>query len=83
MDVSKRKWWVKLGEDEDGPIAEEVFQERLRSGQIPLKSVVKSNFMEQWEPLLSYISVDETFRRPSTLPPPVPPPASKTDKSES
>ena len=79
MDVSKRKWWIKLGDDEEGPMTEGAFQERLRAGRIPLKSLIKSNFMDGWEPLLSYISADETFRRPSTLPPPEP----STDTPES
>ena len=52
---------------------EEEFQEKLRAGNISLKAVVKSNFMNTWEPLLKYISCDETFRRPSTVPPPQPP----------
>lgn len=51
-------------------MGEELFQERLRAGKIPLMAEVKSNYMENWEPLLTYISNDETFRRPSTLPPP-------------
>jgi hypothetical protein len=75
MDISKRKWWVKLGDDEEGPLMEEAFQERLRSGHISLRALIKSNFMEKWEPLLSYISADETFRRPSTTPPPDPAPS--------
>lgn len=69
MDVSNRKWWIKLGEKVEGPIEEEAFQTRLRAGQIPLQSHIKSNFMDDWEPLLEYISADETFRRPSNLPP--------------
>jgi hypothetical protein len=68
MDVSNRQWWIKLGDDEEGPIDERAFQARLRAGRISLQSLIKSNLMTEWEPLLSYISKDESFRRPSTMP---------------
>jgi hypothetical protein len=72
VDVANRKWWIRTGDVEQGPVDEDCFQEKLRAGEIPLKSVIKSNYMKDWEPLLMYISTDETFRRPSTMPPPEP-----------
>ena len=72
MDVTTRKWWIRIGDVEQGPMNEDEFQEKLRAGDISLKAVVKSNFMNDWEPLLKYISYDETFRRPSAVPPPQP-----------
>lgn len=72
MDITNREWWIRTDDVEQGPFAEDDFQEKLRAGEIPLKSVVKSNYMTDWEPLLKYISADETFRRPSTMPPPEP-----------
>ena len=69
MDVTNRKWWIRIGDVEEGPLGEDEFQEKLRAGDISLKALVKSNFMNDWEPLLKYISCDETFRRPSTMPP--------------
>ena len=77
MDVSERKWSIKVGEDVEGPMDEEAFQERLRAGKISLSAFIKSNFMNDWEPLLTYISGDKTFRRPSNMPPP----KNKGDKS--
>jgi hypothetical protein len=68
MDVSNRQWWIRIGDAEEGPVDEETFQVRLRAGEVSLKAMVKSNYMENWEPLLKYISTDETFRRPSTMP---------------
>jgi hypothetical protein len=72
MDVSTRKWWIKIGDTEQGPIDEELFQQRLRAGEFPLSSMIKSNYMDNWKPLLSIVATDETFRRPSTAPPPEP-----------
>jgi hypothetical protein len=72
MDVANRKWWIKTVGGEEGPLDEETFQERLRAGKIPLNAVIKSDSMDRWEPLLKYIADDESFRRPSTLPPPEP-----------
>ena len=69
MDISKREWWIKIEDKEEGPLIEEAFQEKLRAGKIPLMALVKSNQMNDWEPLLTYISSDESFRRPSTMPP--------------
>lgn len=79
MDVSNRTWWIRVGEKEEGPIEEEAFQERLRAGKIPLQASIKSNQMTSFEPLLTYISKDETFRRPSKMPRP----QSAGDKSAS
>ncbi len=70
MDVSRRKWWIKNGNEEQGPIDEETFQARLRAGEFSLKVLVKSDAMEDWEPLLSVVTTDATFLRPSKLPPP-------------
>jgi hypothetical protein len=72
MDISKREWWLRLNDVEEGPIGEEQFQERLRAGKIPLNAFIKSNYMSDWEPLLRYISNDDSFRRPSSMPPPAP-----------
>jgi hypothetical protein len=72
MDIDKREWWVRTPDGEEGPIPEETFQERLRSGGIPLHSEIKSNYMDEWKPLLEIVSSDETFHRRSTPPPPVP-----------
>lgn len=72
MDVTKRQWWIKYGDKEEGPLGEEEFQQRLRAGEFPLGSEIKSNFMSKWESLLKIVSSDETFRRPSTMPPPEP-----------
>jgi hypothetical protein len=72
MNFENRKWWIKTGEGEEGPFIEDVFQERLRSGEIPLGAVIKSDSMDNWQPLLKYIADDESFRRPSTIPPPSP-----------
>lgn len=77
MDVSNRKWWIRTAEGEEGPVCEDPFQDRLRAGLIPLNSMVKSNFMDAWQPLLAIVSTDETFRRPSTIPPVPPRPSSK------
>jgi hypothetical protein len=76
MDVSTRKWWIKIGDLEEGPIDEDVFQKRLRAGEFPLSSFTKSNYMDDWKTLLSIVATDETFRRTSTTPPPKPKPAS-------
>ena len=72
MDISKREWWVRSAGGEEGPIPEETFQDRLRAGDIPLQSEIKSNYMDDWKPLLEIVSSDETFHRRSTPPPPVP-----------
>lgn len=72
MDVSKRQWWIRVDGVEEGPVTEDDFQGKLRSGEVPLWAEIKSNFMESWSPLLTYIANDETFRRPSSLPPPPP-----------
>ena len=40
MDVSKREWWVRGPDGAEGPIPEETFQDRLRSGDIPLQSEI-------------------------------------------
>ncbi len=77
MDIKNRKWWILVGDIERGPISEDDFQEELRSGKISLRSQVKSNYMDNFEPLLKYVSTDESFRRPSTMPPSLP------DNSES
>lgn len=69
MDVSTRKWWIRIGNEETGPFDEDLFQDKLRAGEISLRSEVKSNFMSNWEPLLSVVSKDETFRRRSSVPP--------------
>ena len=69
MDIAEREWSVKVGDDIEGPMPEEEFQERLRDGEFPLHALIKSNFMSDWQPLLTVVSNDETFRRPSTLPP--------------
>ena len=53
-----------------GPFPEEIFQEKLRAGDIPYYFSLKSNQMKEWQPLLEVVSSDETFRRASTLPPP-------------
>ncbi len=67
-DVSRRQWWIRVGDNTEGPLDEAAFQEKLRAGKIPLGAAIKSNMMESWEPLLAYISSDETFRRPSQIP---------------
>jgi hypothetical protein len=72
MDTANRKWWIRVNGTEQGPIDEDDFQQKLRAGEISLKAAVKSNYMVDFEPLLRYISADETFRRPSTVPPPDP-----------
>ncbi|MCP4602553.1 MAG: DUF4339 domain-containing protein [Proteobacteria bacterium] len=72
MDVSERKWWIRHGDNEEGPLEEEVFQNRLRAGEFPLSSEIKSSLMNDWAPLLSVISSDTTFRRQSTMPPSIP-----------
>jgi hypothetical protein len=70
METSERKWWTRTPEDgEQGPIEEEDFQERLRSGKVPLHAELKSNLMDDWQPLLDVISNDESFHRRSTPPP--------------
>lgn len=71
MDLSQRKWWVRTPEGEQGPIPEDEFQDQLRAGDIPLHAELKSNFMDEWKPLLDVISSDESFHRRSTTPPPV------------
>ncbi len=72
MDISTRQWWIKSKAGEEGPISEDAFQDRLRAGKIPLSAVIKSSYMEDWEPLLSVVASDKTFRRPSTMPAPAP-----------
>jgi hypothetical protein len=72
MDIANRKWWIRVNNAEQGPIDEDDFQQRLRAGEVSLKASVKSNYMTDLEPLLQYVSKDESFRRPSTLPPPDP-----------
>ncbi len=68
MDTSTREWWIKVKEKEEGPLTEDAFQDRLRAGKIPLSAMIKSSYMEKWEPLLSVVANDQTFRRPSTMP---------------
>ncbi len=70
MDVSKRTWMVKVDDREEGPIPEETFQQRLRAGEFSLRALIKSSFTDKWEPLLMVVASDESFRRPSTIPPP-------------
>ena len=73
MDTSKRIWWIREpGGAERGPVPEDEFQDTLRDGKIPLGSEIKSNYMDAWRPLLEVVSSDETFIRPSTMPPPEP-----------
>ena len=69
MDVENREWWIKFEGMDEGPIGEDDFQSRLRAGELPLKALIKSNFMESFEPLLTVVTTDQTFRRPSKLPP--------------
>ena len=68
MDIANREWWIRVGDAEEGPVDEETFQSRLRAGDVSLKAMVKSNLMKDWEPLLTCVSNDETFRRPSSVP---------------
>lgn len=74
MDVSKRQWWLRLGDEQLGPLSEDDFQERLRNGEFALEAEVKSSMMDGWKPLLAIVAEDESFRRPSTMPPPMPKP---------
>jgi hypothetical protein len=83
MDIAYRKWWIRVGDKEEGPIEEEAFQERLRAGKISLSAVIKSNQMDDWQPLLTYISSDETFRRPSRMPASVTAPSDSGDDKPS
>ena len=72
MDIDKRTWMIKSNTGEtQGPFLEAVFQEKLRAGDIPFYYSLKSNQMSDWQPLLEVVSTDETFRRASTLPPPL------------
>jgi hypothetical protein len=74
MDVSDRTWRVRLKDGEElGPLVEEEFQRRLRAGEFPLGSLIRSDRMGEWKPLLDVVVGDETFRRESTAPPPEPP----------
>jgi len=74
MDVSERTWMIKpTGGNKEGPLSEEAFQDKLRAGDIPLTSQVKSNRMKKWTPLIEVITSDETFLRPSSMPPSPPP----------
>lgn len=81
IDISKRQWHIKVDDQEEGPIPEDDFQVRLRAGNIPLNALIKSNFMGDWKPLLSIVASDETFRRPSTMPP-SPPVIPKMEESD-
>ncbi len=72
MDISKREWWIRIGDDEEGPLSEDAFQDRLRAGEFPLSAEIKSNYMDDWTLLLTVVANDESFRRPSTMPPPEP-----------
>jgi hypothetical protein len=73
MDVSSRTWRIRMPDGtEVGPLGEEEFQDRLRRGEFPLGSQLRSDRMEAWKPLLEVVSTDESFARPSTIPPPVP-----------
>jgi len=73
MDVSTRKWWIRQPDGaETGPLGEDDFQHQLRQGKFPLGSVLKSDRMADWKPLLEVVATDETFARPSTMPPPTP-----------
>ncbi len=70
MDVSDRTWMIKpTGGKKEGPFSEEAFQDKLRAGDIPLSSQVQSNKMKKWKSLIEVISTDETFLRPSSMPP--------------
>jgi hypothetical protein len=70
MDIEKRTWMIRSNNGEtQGPFNEDEFQEKLRAGEIPFYYHLKSNHMNEWKPLLDVVSTDETFRRPSTLPP--------------
>jgi hypothetical protein len=70
MDIEKRTWMIRSNNGEtQGPFKEDEFQEKLRAGEIPFYYHLKSNLMNEWKPLLDVVSTDETFRRPSTLPP--------------
>ena len=70
MDVSDRTWMIKpTGGKKEGPLSEEEFQNKLRAGDVPLTSQVKSNRMKKWTPLIEVITHDETFLRPSSMPP--------------
>ena len=57
------------GGKKEGPLSEEEFQNKLRAGDVPLTSLVKSNRMKKWTPLIEVITHDETFLRPSSMPP--------------
>ena len=73
MNIEKRTWMIRSNRGEtQGPFSETLFQEKLRAGDIPFYYQIKSNMMNDWKPLLDVVSTDETFRRPSTLPPPTP-----------
>jgi hypothetical protein len=73
MDISTRQWWIRKPDGtEVGPLIEDEFQHRLRKGEFPLSSLLKSDRMESWKSLLEVVATDETFARPSTVPPPVP-----------
>ncbi|MBN2340591.1 MAG: DUF4339 domain-containing protein [Deltaproteobacteria bacterium] len=73
MDITNRTWMVKTNKGEtQGPFPEDQFQERLRAGEIPFYYYLKSSEMDDWQPLLDVISSDDSFRRPSTMPPPEP-----------
>jgi len=73
MDVCNREWLVRSPDGaESGPFPEDEFQERLRKGEFALGSLLKSDRMDDWKPLLEVVATDETFVRPSTMPPPAP-----------
>jgi hypothetical protein len=69
MSLENRQWWVRVRGVEEGPIPEDVFQDRLRAGEFPLGAEIKSSEMAKWEPLIEVISRDESFHRRSTAPP--------------
>lgn len=73
MNTEYRTWMVisNTGETQ-GPFSEQQFQNKLRAGDFPFFYKIKSNEMTQWRPILDVVSEDQSFRRPSTTPPPEP-----------
>lgn len=72
MNVENRTWMIKSNRGETkGPFPEAQFQDKLRAGEIPFYYSIKSNEMDDWKPLVQVVSTDETFRRASTMPPPL------------
>ena len=53
MNIEKRTWMIKSNTGEtQGPFQENVFQEKLRAGEIPFYYFLKSDQMDDWQPLL-------------------------------